>query len=304
MHIASLLPSATEICYALGLGPELVSVTHECDYPPAALRKPAVTSSAIEGHDKDSAQIHQLIEGQLHSGSSIYHLDFERLRQLQPDLILTQELCPVCAVSYPEVERAARLLPGQVSVISLEPNSLEDILTNMLMVGQATNREGEAQKVVGRLRGRIEQVTTTAKKASTPKVFCLEWLDPPFAAGHWVPEMVSLAGGFEGLGPLGEDSKVIPWEEVIDYRPEIIVLMPCGFNLSRTVRETRRTSLPSGWSELPSVKEGHVYAVNGSAYFNRPGPRIVDGLEILAYIFHPELFDLAPKLKRSVKRMG
>jgi iron complex transport system substrate-binding protein len=304
MRIASLLPSATEMCYALGLGPHLVAVTHECDYPPAARRKPAVTSNVVDLHGRDSGEIHQLISGQLHSGSSIYHLDVAKLQDLQPDLILTQELCPVCAVSYTEVQQACRVLPGSTRVISLEPKTLNDILDNILNVGKAAGREERAREVIKGLRARIQRVAQAcAKVKAEPRVFCWEWLDPPFVGGHWVPDMVRIAGGTDGLGPLGQDSHTIPWERVMAYQPEVIVVMPCGFNLTSTLRHFRRVVLPEGWYELPAVKGGQVYAVNGSAYFNRPGPRIVGGLEILAHILHPELVPLPAKLKKGVRRV-
>ncbi|MBI2867917.1 MAG: cobalamin-binding protein [Chloroflexi bacterium] len=304
MRIVSLLPSATEICYALGLGRQLVAVTHECDYPTAAVRKPHVTSSAIDHHGKSSAEIHQLISGQLHSGSAIYGLDTEQIHKLKPDLNITQELCSVCAVAYPEVQQAARTMPGETTVISLEPLLLEHILETIITVGKATGREAEAREVVAGLQRRIDRVAAIGQKAKErPRMYCMEWMEPPFVGGHWVPQMIDLAGGIDGLGKPGYKSTPIKWEVIRDYQPEVIVYMPCGFNLARTIQHIRRTPFPSWWRDLPAVKSGRTYAVNGSAYFNRPGPRIVDGLEILGHAIHPELFDLSPRLQHSIRRL-
>lgn len=297
MRICSLLPSNTEIVYALGLGDRLVAVTHECDYPPEATKKAIVTSSALPHDARRSIEIHNAVNYHLHQGSSIYHIDTDTLKRVSPDLILTQELCEVCAVSYSLVEKACRLLDGGPKIVSLEPNTLEDILINIQQVGRLTDREAEAQEVVAGLRRRIDKVASTAiQSAYKPRVFCLEWIDPPMAAGHWVPEMVSLAGGYDGLGKAGENTYTLSWEKVRDYAPEIIVVMPCGFSVARALEEREILTQMSWWGDLPAVKEGKVFVVDASSYFNRPGPRIVDGLEILGQIIHPELFSpAAPK---------
>lgn len=291
MHICSLLPSATEIVYALGLGDQLVAVTHECDFPSEAARLPAITRSAMDHAGSTSREIHNHVQSSIHRGSSIYHLDEEMLRRLNPDLILTQELCEVCAVSYGEVRRAARLLDGPQRIISLEPSSLSGMLDTVTMLGEIAGVQARALQVTQMLKHRIDHVRAKARAVEKrPSVLALEWLDPPFIGGHWVPEMVRLAGGVDALGEEGHPSSPASWERISGYDPDIIVLMPCGFDLARTMREARQTSFPTAWRSLMAVRQGQVYAVDGSAYFARPGPRLVDGLEILSEILHPELF--------------
>lgn len=292
MRICSLLPSNTEIVFALGLGDSLVGVTHECDYPEGVKSKPVVTSSVVPGEEMMSRDIHFAISGLIHKGSSIYHLDQETLRRADPDLILTQELCDVCAVSYKEVKAAVRILDADTKVVSLEPTCLDDILSNIQVVGEMTGAVREANDLVSGFRRRIEAVASLASQAENrPRVFCMEWLDPIFVGGHWVPEMVTVAGGGDGLGIAGEPSVQVTWEQVVDYAPDIVVLMPCGFGIDRTFRELEEIRFPDEWEMLPAVQRGNVFVVDGSSYFNRPGPRIVDGLEILAQIIHPELFE-------------
>lgn len=295
MRICSLLPSATEIVYALGLGGHLVGVTHECDHPVEARRLPMITSSVIDHAGSTSGEIHNHVQSSIHQGSSIYHLDQDLLKRINPDLILTQELCEVCAVSYGEVRRAARIMDGDRKVVSLEPTSLGGMLDTIAMVGELTGTQGKAKQVIDGLRERIEGVADlTSHVVSRPRVLALEWLDPPFTGGHWVPEMVRLAGGTDGLGEERSPSTIKAWDGIFAYDPEVAVLTPCGFDLPRTVREASRQAFPSGWAGMTAVRQGRVYAVDGSAYFARPGPRLVDGLEILAEILHPELF---PRVK-------
>ncbi len=290
MRIVSLLPSATEIVCALGLTEELVAVTHECDYPPAARGKPAVTASALIGAG-DSAAIDRLVSGSVHDHRAIYTLDERLLEELRPDLILTQELCDVCAVSYSDVQKAARILPGDTTVVSLEPMTLDDILDTITLVGRFAGREEQAATLVGGLRARIERVETTAATAKTrPRVYCMEWIDPPFRAGHWIPEMARLAGGQEALGREGAPSTRATWDEIAVAAPEVVVAMPCGFDTDRAERELRRAAGRPEWRGLPAVARGNVWVSDGSAYFARPGPRMVDGLEILAHALHPDLF--------------
>jgi iron complex transport system substrate-binding protein len=227
----------------------------------------------------------------VHGGSSIYVLDQDLLERLNPDLILTQELCDVCAVSYDVVETAVHRLEGHRTILSLEPTSLDGILETLKQVGEAAGAQKRTAAVVRELQQRIDRVATRAQTASgCPRVFAMEWLDPPFTAGHWVPEMIRLAGGRDELAREGSPSSQTTWSRITDYDPAILVLMPCGFTLARTGEEFARVTLPDEWPGLDAVRAGHVYAVNGSAYFNRPGPRIVEGLEILAEIIHPELF--------------
>jgi iron complex transport system substrate-binding protein len=297
VRIVSLLPSTTEIVYALELGDSLVGVTHECDYPEGARTKTVVTRSLLDHSISSSEEIDLAVNTQLHDGLSLYELDRALLAQLAPDLILTQALCEVCAVSFGEVERAVRDVTAEFGgmaprVLSLEPHGLDDILATISSVGAATGAAERAAQVVAALRARIERVRArAATAASRPRVACLEWVDPTFGPGHWLPELVELAGGEAGLGVAYANSRRITWHDVIAFAPEVIVVTPCGFDLARTVTEALRV-LPSrtGWAALPAVRRGHVYAVDGNAYFSRPGPRIVDSLELLAELIHPELF--------------
>lgn len=294
MRIVSLLPSATEIVCALGLEDDLVAVTHECDYPPAARSKPAITASALET-TASSAAIDSLVSRSIHEHRGIYTLDERLLWELQPDLILTQELCDVCAVSYTQVQRAARILPGDVPVVSLEPGTLGDILETIRLVGRLTAREEAAARLVTGLQARMDAVAERARRAETrPRVFCMEWIDPPFRAGHWIPEMVRLAGGVEVLGREGERSARATWEEIATAAPEVVVVMPCGFETARAERELAAVQDRPEWRGLPAVAQDQVWVGDGSAYFARPGPRMIDGLEMLAYALHPDLFPAPP----------
>ena len=302
MRIVSLLPSATEIVCALGLGDDLVGVTHECDYPPEARAKPAVTASALDPV-ADSATIDRLVADSVHEHRGIYTLNEGLLRELQPDLILTQELCDVCAVSYSTVRRAARILPGDTPIVSLEPSTLGDILETILLVGRLTGRDERASALVAGLQARIDTVAATASAASTrPRVLCLEWVDPPFRAGHWLPEMARLAGGAEVLGREGERSTRATWDELAAAAPDVVVAMPCGFDTDRAARELALIADRPEWRGLPAVARGRVWLADGSAYFARPGPRMVDGLDILAHALHPGLFPAPPT--RDLRRFG
>jgi iron complex transport system substrate-binding protein len=282
MRIVSLLPSATEIVCALGLADQLVGVTHECDYPPEVLTKPRVTSTALPTGTTSSRAIDDGINQLLDEGRSIYHLNRDLLEELQPDLILTQELCDVCAVAYAEVNRVAASVSSHPRVVSLEPNTLDDVLDSIVTVGSVAGVPDRAEACVASLRRRLEAVASLASGAGRrPRVYCAEWLDPPMRAGHWIPEMVELAGGEESFGNKGGPSTKCTWDEVQAYAPEIIVLMPCGFDLQRTI------------AEAGNYSAAEVWAVNGSAYFSRPGPRLVSGIEILSHIFGrtPPIFE-------------
>lgn len=304
MRIVSLLPSATEIVYALGLGDELVGRTHECDFPPEVASVPIMTAD-VGGSSTDSGRdIHLRVSGSIHRGSSLYRLDTEALAAARPDLILTQELCDVCAVSYREVTRAVRAIapePGtETSVVSLEPTSVEGILNSISTVGAMAEAEDEAVGLVEILRERLgaieNRVLERRLEGMRPRrVVSLEWLDPPFAAGHWVPEQVRRAGGWDLLGTEGEPSRETTWEVVREIDPEQLMLMPCGFDTTRTAQEFDRMSRPGWFDELRAVRRGEVFALDGSGYFSRPGPRIIDGIALLAELFDPEGFvDVAP----------
>ena len=303
MRICSLLPSATEIAFALGLGDDVVGVTHECDYPHEARQKPIVVRSLIDANPMSSAEIDGWVSKRLRGNPSLYGIDEDKFREAAPDLILTQELCEVCAVDYNEVAAAAKSLKEPATILALSPHCLTDVLRDIERVGAVTARADAARALVQRSHERIERVRQTAARSNTrPRVACLEWFDPVYAAGHWVPEMVELAGGFDALGRREEPSARVEWTQVLDSVPEIIVLMPCGFELRRTIQESAVLRKLPGWNHLPAVKNGHVYGVNGSAFFSRPGPRLVDGLEILARIIHPEIFS-EPDLSDSVQRI-
>ena len=284
MRICSLLPSGTEILYSLGLGDQVVAVTHECDYPPETAAKPRITEDLIEQGRMTSIEIDHHVSSNIGRHGTIYRLKQDLLETLEPDLIVTQELCEVCAVSYKEVQHAARVLEGRTRIVSLEPTTLNEMLETILLVGELTGRKDAALEKVQELNARLQGVRERVRDRERPRVYAMEWLDPPFSAGHWVPEMVEIAGGHEVLGKAGSKSERITPERILEAQPEIIVLMPCGFSLERTVEEYRRTRFLPGWS-------GQLYAVDGSSYFNRSGPRLIDGVEILSEIFHPSLLD-------------
>lgn len=291
MRIVSLLPSTTEIVCALGLENDLVGITHECDYPESVASKPRLTASRISHETMSSAEIDHAVRSQLDGHGSIYDLDESRLRELKPDLILTQELCEVCAVSYKTVERAARMFEAEVKVVSLEPNTIADIFENIRMVGELTGRKTEAEQLISNLNARLDRVREKAGRIEVrPRTLMLEWLEPPFAPGHWVPEQVAIAGGDHAFGKAGQKSVTTTAEEILTYSPEVIVLIPCGYYKEDILRQLPRTNLPAGWNDLPAVKRGEVWATDATSYFSRPGPRVVDGVEILARILHPKMF--------------
>ena len=300
-RIVSLLPSATEIVCALGLFDALVGVTHECDYPAEVVGKPLLTASRISHQTMTSAEIDHAVRSQLDGHGSIYDLDEEQMRALRPDLIITQELCDVCAVSYKTVEQAARLFETDVRVVSLEPNTIEDIFSNIRTVGSLTGRESEAEQVVAELATRLDALALALSEVETrPRTFVLEWLEPPYAPGHWVPEQIAFAGGDHAFGHAGKPSRTTTPEEIRAYAPERIVLAPCGYYKEETLRALEAARLPEGWGELPAVVNGEVWALDATAYFSRPGPRVVRGAEILARIIHPELFG-APEAHEAVR---
>lgn len=291
MRICSLLPGATEIAYALGLGDQIVGVTHECDYPPDARQKKIVVRSSLDPQTMSSSEIDKWVSDTSRSAASLYRIELGAFREASPDIILTQELCDVCAIDRNEVLEACRSLPNEPTVISLAPNSLSDVLADIDRVGAATGTEARARRLVHEILARIERVRRgTSLSNSRPRVACLEWLDPLYYAGHWIPEMVELAGGENGFGHTGQPSAKLDWQSVLKFSPEIILVMPCGFEPQRTQRELHLLQSRRGWNALPAVKTGRVFAVNGHAYFSRPGPRLIDGLEILASLLHPDIF--------------
>jgi iron complex transport system substrate-binding protein len=295
MRVCSLLPGATEIAFALGLGDDVVGVTHECDYPTEARQKPVVVHGLIDSNRMTSLEIDRWVGERLGSNQGLYLLDEERLREAAPDVILTQGLCDVCAIDYNEVVAASETLAKKPKIVSLTPNCLTDVLDDVARVGEATGRRHIAERVVEELEQRISSVREQAATSSArPRVACLEWFDPIYLAGHWVPEMIEIAGAEDVLGRRGEPSEKVEWQSIRESTPEIIVLMPCGFDVPRTLREAGVLERLEGWHDLPAVKAGKVFAVNGHAFFSRPGPRLVDGLEILAHIIHPKIFPTQP----------
>jgi iron complex transport system substrate-binding protein len=300
LRIVSLLPSATEIVCALGLGDELVGVSHECDWPPEVGGKPVVTRATRVPRGARSRRIHRLVSDAVHGGSSLYAIDDKALADARPDLILTQELCQVCAASYHEVNEVARAIDADIRVVSLEPTSLEGIFNSIATVGAMTETENAALDVVRRLRSRlgaVERKVQRRREAGAPgrRVVGLEWLDPPFATGHWVPEQIQRAGGWDLLGDPGERSRQTTWRAVREVDPEMLIFMPCGFSVREAVDEWSRAHRPPYWKKLDAVRRGQVFAVDGSAYFSRPGPRVIAGIEMLAEIFDPDAFvDTSP----------
>ena len=288
MRILSLLPSATEIVYALGLEDDLVGVTHECDFPPAARTKRSVSFSALP-EEVDPAEIDRLVSASIGGGEPIYRLDNEAVRELRPDLVLTQDLCAVCAVPSGHVNDALEMLGCRAEVLSMDPSSLGEVLDCLVRVGIATGTEASAIELVGNLRVRLQAVQGAVTGRARPRTFALEWSDPPFNGGHWVPEMIELAGGEAVLPSRGTASVRVSWEEIATASPEVVVFMPCGYDLEAAAAEA--TSL-LGRPEVADVEA--FFAVDASAYFSRPGPRLVDGVEILASALHPEAVAASP----------
>ena len=279
MQICSFLPSATEILYALGLGNSVAGVTFECDFPPEAARKTVVVNTNL-APDLTSAEIDRDVNQYSSHGEGLYRVDMRKLETIKPDLIVTQELCDVCAISTSYVAKAVYQLSSKPQVLSLTPHTLEDVLDDVLRVGEVTDRDAEARALVSSLRERIAKVGEMTK-LQRPTVVCLEWLSPPFNGGHWIPEMIDLAGGVDPLGKLGKDSYRMEWDQVLQVDPDVVLVMPCGHNLERSVEEYHATQFPEGWKQVKAVRNGRVYAMNASAYFSRPGPRLVTGLEIV-----------------------
>jgi iron complex transport system substrate-binding protein len=290
MRIVSLLPSATEICHALGLMDQVVGVSHDCDWPEEVKDKPVLSSTSIDPEQSKSKEIDEAVKHETHDGNSIYHVDAERLRELDPDLILTQELCEVCAPSFDEVQEASRTMKGDTTVVSLEPSTLSEILDNITQVGELTGTESKAKDLVASLQDRINYVEQAPDPEPSPRVLSLEWIEPPYLAGHWVPEMIEIIGATPMNEP-GVHSRQAEWGALNVFQPNMVILMPCGFDPDRTQREISSLDPDHQLFFLDPVQEGNVYSVNGSFYFNRPGPRAITGLEVLAKIICPDTFD-------------
>jgi iron complex transport system substrate-binding protein len=281
MRIASLVPHATELLFALGLGDQVVAVTHECDYPPAAAELPTLTRDALPA-GLSAAEIDRAVRARTLEGLAIYELDEDALREEEPDLIVTQALCPVCAVSYEEVTEVASRLPGQPQVISLDPKTFGETLGDIRTIASATDRKDQGVDLVRCIADRVDRVRLAVRGLPRPRVAALEWLDPVFIAGHWTPQLIEMAGGQDALGVPGEPSEQVSWEVLAAAQPEVVVAMPCGFDEQRARQEALLHA-----EQLAGLGADRLLAVNGSAYFSRPGPRLIDGLELLANILHP-----------------
>jgi iron complex transport system substrate-binding protein len=290
-RIVSFLPSATEMVCALGLEDYLVGITHECDYPPSVKGKPVVVSSAVPVENMTEAEIDQAVSAQVHAGLSVYQVDEVLLRQLAPDLILAQNLCDVCAPSGNEITRALKVLPQTPEILLLTPKSIQGILENLREVGQAAGCLEAAEGWIDAATNKLERIAATARALpSRPRVFCMEWLDPLYCSGHWVPEMVRVAGGIDEISREGSDSSRVLWQDVAAWSPEVLVVMPCGYHLEKVITLAEKLKALPGWQDLPAVRNHRVFAVDASSYFARPGPRVVEGTELLAHLIHPEAF--------------
>ncbi len=288
MRIASLVPSSTEMLFALGLGDQVVAVTHECDWPAAATAVPHLTRTVIPA-GLSAAEIDHAVRETVDSGRPLYELDAQRLAELAPELIVTQAVCDVCAVSYDDVVAVAATLPGRPRVISLDPMTLTDVLDDVRRLGDATAAAAEARLLREQARRRIDAVTRAVAGAPRPRVAALEWLDPVFVAGHWVPEMIGLAGGEDVLGRSGERSRTVEWEQVAAAAPDVALVMPCGYDAQRSAAEAELFAAP-----LAGLGAQRTVAVDASGCFSRPGPRLVTGIELLGHILHPERVPLPP----------
>ena len=281
-RIVSFLPAATEIAYALGAGDDIVGRSHECDYPAEVTKLPVVSRPALAIGDMSQGEVDAAVASQLASGASLYQVDEILLRDLSPDIVFTQDLCQVCAPSGTELTRALRELPSKPDVLWLTPRTVAEVEQNILDIGRATNRVLEAESLIADNRERIAKAHDAVKSADYRRVAFLEWTDPLFCPGHWVPEMIELAGGRDPLGEPGGDSRRVTWDAVATGSPEILIVAPCGYGLEQSVAAARSISPPRG---------ARVFAVDANAYFARPGPRIAEGVELLAHLFHPDRFE-------------
>jgi len=290
MRICSFFSSATELLYALGAGRSVVGRSERCDYPVAVQRKPVVVRSRIASRQLSSRGIDEAVQAMRRRGAHQYDIDVALLKRLRPDVVVTQELCSVCAASHPEVLEAIQQLPRRPKVVSVTARCFDELFNSMEVLGDAVERSKQAKALALRLRQEAHAIQDRIRRVQTrPRVWCAEWLDPLMAAGHWIPELVAMAGGRDGLGRAGEDSVRVPWDEVLRYDPEVILVMPCSFSIERTVKEFPLLTKLSGWPSLRAVQAGRVFAVEG-ALFHRPGPRLVQGLKLMAALFHPDVF--------------
>jgi iron complex transport system substrate-binding protein len=299
-RIVSLLPSATEICFALGVGPRVAGVSHECDFPPEAKGRPVLTAPKIDP-GASSEQIDRQVRALVGQGLSVYRIDEDRLRDLRPDLILTQDTCEVCAVSLAEVRDATcRLLEKQTEIVSLSPLTLDDVLGDIVRAGEAVGAGRAAATLVARLGDRLQALRRQTAQLSRPRVLVLEWLSPPMVAGHWTPELIRIAGGDPILGHDGSPTGPIAWERILEADPEVLLVIPCGFRIEQSLREMAELVARPGWSSLSAARSGRIFVVDGNAFFNRPGPRLVESAEIAALAIHPDAFQRTFHFGRDV----
>lgn len=290
-RLISFLPAATEMVFALGAGDNLAGVSHECDFPPAARTKPVVVKPALPFDAMTLSEIDSAVAQRIGSGQSLYEVDERLLREIAPTHILTQELCQVCAPSGNEITRALAALPVKPQILWFSPHGIEEIFGNVRELGAAIGLTVKAEAWITEARARLQKVAEKAKTASRrPRVFCLEWIDPYYCCGHWVPEVVEMAGGKDALGRKSKDSVRISWADIERWSPEIVIVSPCGFDTEKAVHQAEQLLKQPGWGDLPAARNDRVYAVDANAYFARPGPRVLDGVELLAHLFHPELF--------------
>jgi iron complex transport system substrate-binding protein len=291
LRIVSLLPAATEMVHALGLGDQLVGVSHECDFPAEAKAKPVVVRPALPIESMSLSEIDVAVAERIGSGGSLYQVDEALFCTLKPNLILTQNLCQVCATSGNDLAAVLKLMDPAPEIVWMSPHSLAEIFENIRELGRISGKSSEAEIFI---QGRVQRLETVSARTkgfvNRPRVFCMEWADPVYCAGHWVMEMVEIAGGTDELARKETDSVRIPWADVLAWSPEIIIFSPCGFNLEKALEQVGYLESQAGWAELPAVRNGRVYAVDANSYFARPGPRVVDGTELLAHLIHPELF--------------
>jgi iron complex transport system substrate-binding protein len=285
MRIASLVPSATEMLFALDLGDQVVGVTHECDFPPGARSLPRLTRTVL-APGLSAAEIDAAVKATVADGRALYELDEERLAELDPSLIVTQAVCDVCAVSYEDVLDVATRLPSKPRVLQQDPSTLGEMLEDVIQLGEATGVPAQAHELRGELEGRLAAVHSAVAGTSQPRVIALEWLDPPYVGGHWIPEMISIAGGEDVAGPPGLKSPEVQWGELAGLNPDVVISMPCGWYV-----DAARSQTIEHWDRIESLRAGRVFAVDAASTFSRPGPRLVDGIELLAHLLHPDLVD-------------
>jgi iron complex transport system substrate-binding protein len=316
LKIVSLLPSATEICFALGLGDDVVGVTHECDYPPQAREKPKLTRSnlpeRLQTHPgtqpplnpQRSAEIDRHVRANVHEGSSLYALDTELLDRLKPDLIITQELCAVCAVSYRIVSSAAKQLAATPRIISLEPKTLEDVYDTILTVAQAANVPERGRRLVELLRAGADAIRVRTRACERPRTLLLEWISPPMNGGHWVADLLELAGAEPLLVNRGRESEVITWQAIAQADPDAILVAPCGYDIAMAKEAIASISAEPEWASLRAVRSGRAWAIDGNAYVNRPGPRVIRTAEVFAEALHPQVFPGMIPVDGAFARVG